>query len=196
VPKIARTFKQTEEVWAILDKYALDHKLDKTEALEQILNHLLSPQNSSEGNAASGASDLLPCKQRFVMIRGENIGSWECINPPTLFRKLKRTDVDAEICSLCQKIMKARQYNFPERTEIASPPTEETFDRGRQPVTDPTRTDMKTAGMVWCPEGMWVFPAKCDRCRAKNSGYWLNCQKQKLREKGEELRSSTTSKPS
>ena len=175
MPKQRANFRLSDEAIQTLQKYTSDHSLQNTtEALEKILSDLLSPRKS-EGVFASGASDLLPCKQR-VTIADE----LTCMNPPTLYKKVKISEISPEICRACQVL----SHNLPEKYEVKETPREETFDRARQPVTDPNRTDMKTAGMVWCPEGMWVFPAKCDACRARNSGYWLNCQREKLRQKG------------
>lgn len=182
MPKKVRNFRLSDEALANLQKYTSDHKLENTtEALEQILSETKAPEPSP--SKTSGASDpLLKCRRRILLE-----GDYLCVNKPPKAVEL----LSLEVCNVCKSL----GIGLRDSTKIDIP-TEETFDRGRQPVTDPTRTDMKTAGMVWCPEGMWVFPAKCDRCRAKNSGYWLNCQKQKLREKGEQQRQSTASKPS
>lgn len=183
MPKKTRHFRLSDDHYAILEKYAQDHKLDNTtEALEQILS--LSPKKPT--TSASGASDLLPCRQRVTVE-----DKLSCMNPPTLYRKVKIAKINPEICRACQVLSK----NLPDKYEVKETPTEETFDRGREPVTDPSRSDMNKAGMVWCPEGLWVFPLKCDKCRETQFRQWDTCQRDKLRKKGEQQRADTPSKP-
>jgi len=169
-----------------LAKYAQEHNhKNTTEALEQILSDkLLSPrEQASEGSGAPDPlPDVLKCRRRI-----EFKGNYLCVNKPPKAVEL----VSLEVCKVC----KAANIGLSDSTKL-DVPTEETFNRPRQPVTDPDRADMNKAGMVWCPDGgFWVFPKKCEMCQDKTYPRWYECQKQQLRKKGELQRASTASSP-
>jgi hypothetical protein len=179
-------FRLSDEHIAILTKYQTDHKLaNMTEALEQIL---LSPFSKvADSELASGASDLFPCNQRL-----ELKDQLYCVVPASLSRTPKIGDTSREICNICQSIRK----NLPATAKMTQTQTEtadsacqmtapgESLERNRDP-SDSTR---KNAGMLWCPEGLWVFANKCDKCRELKYSVWYECQKEKLRQKGEQAR--------
>jgi hypothetical protein len=108
------------------------------------------------------------------------------MNPPTLYRKVRITEITPEICRACQILSK----NLPDKYEVKQTPSQETFDRAREPVTDPKRKDMPK-DMTWCPEGLWVVKTKCVACRAKNYASWWNCQKQGYLKRDELQRASS-----
>lgn len=176
MPKKVHPFRLSDEHYAILEKYAQDNKLDNTtEALESILQNL--PPKALEPNAThSGASDPLPTCYKRIEFQGHHL----CVNRPPKAVQL----VTVEICNVC----KAFKIGLGNNTKI---PTEETFDRGRKPITDPNNPEMKKAGMAWCPEGLWVFVSKCGICRVKAFGKWDSCQREKYRQKGEQARHPT-----
>jgi hypothetical protein len=174
MPKKPKTFRLSDEDYGILEKYAQGHSLpNTTEALEQILTGLLSPVDPIKEPSSSGASDPLPCRRR-IEFEEKHL----CVNRPPKAVEL----LSLEICNVC----KAVNVGLEDRTKVEVP-TEETFDRGRQPITNP-KTDMTKAGMRYCADGgLWVFAKKCEMCRAKNYAVWYDCQKQKYRQKGEQL---------
>jgi hypothetical protein len=119
------------------------------------------------------------------------------MNPPTLYKKVKITEITPEICRACQILSKnlpdqdkgfdkyaPKQTPTPEQTLTVTESPEELQKRN----TDPTHT---RNGMIWCPEGLWVFPSKCDTCKVKTYAAWYECQKQKLRQKGEQQRTAS-----
>jgi hypothetical protein len=169
MPKKHLSARISESAFTNFENYMKTHSLDKTEALEQILRNLLSPLSES---ASPGASDLLPCKQRI----GTD-PNMACLNPPTLYRKVIITEINPEICRACQVLSK----NLPEKYEVKETPAQETFDRPREPCSDPSNSTRKNAGMVWCPEGLWVFPLKCEKCRERSYAVWFDCQKQRYK---------------
>lgn len=184
MPKSLKHFRLSSEHIAVLAKYQQDHKLaSMTEALEQILNSL----SFLPDKVLSGASDLLPCKQR-VTIANE----LSCMNPPTLYKKVKITEITPEICRACQVLSK----NLPTKYEMTQPQTleasvstsdpagQDSFER----VRDPANIEQMRSGKVWCPEGLWVFPNKCDRCKERTYAHWYDCQKEKFRKRGEQER--------
>jgi hypothetical protein len=173
VPKKPVNFRLSNEHIAILTTYQAGHSLaNTTEALEQILNALLSPSVEQKEASSSRASDLLPCRRRI-----EFEEKYLCVNRPPKAVEL----LSLEICNVC----KAVNVGLEDRTKV-DVPTEETFDRGREPVRDPNRKDMPK-DMTYCPEGLWVLKDKCPKCRQRNYAVWYECQKQKYRQKGEQL---------
>lgn len=167
------------EAYAVYQGVIDAQKLTKTEALEQILRAFLSPQNSSEGEPSpSGASDPLApelkCKRRILID-----GDYLCVNKPPKAVEL----VSIEVCNVCKSL----GIGLRDSTKIDIP-KEETFDRPREPIRQPNK-ELEKVGMIWCPQdAIMAFPEKCAKCRQQNSAIWLHCQKQKYKEKGEQLR--------
>jgi hypothetical protein len=187
MPKKNHTFRLPDEALVNLDAYMQSHSFKtRTEALEQILLHLLSPSasltassNMVKDDQKSSASDSLPCKQRITIDQVTY-----CINPATERHKVKITEIpDPAVCQACQYINKDLKGQT-----ITEPPELTTTEIIREKIHDPNCKEATKDGMIWCPEGQWVFPKKCERCKTSFFKAWYDCQVEKLKKKGETLR--------
>jgi hypothetical protein len=133
----------------------------------------------AKDDQTASASDSLPCKQRITIDK-----TTYCINPATERHKVKITEIpDPAVCQACQYINKDLKGQT-----ITQPPELNNTEIIRAKIHDPNCTEATKDGMIWCPEGQWVFPRKCDRCKTSFFKAWYDCHVEKLKKKGETLR--------
>jgi len=113
--------------------------------------------------------DSLKCINRIFHDR-----FYWCVNKPPKMVKLETL----EICKVC----KQRKIGLTEKTKVE---TEKPSEVNPNTIYDQNR-GFDRYGMIWCPDGgLWVFPKKCDLCKAKTPATWLGCSERKKREEKE-----------
>ena len=147
--------------------------------IDEVIGFLLSEHEILEQQKVNvelpKEDDSLKCINRILHDR-----LYWCVNKPPKMVKLLTLD----ICKVC----KQRKLGLTESTKIAETTeshksAEEIWKGEPQPrtLTDPN-LKLNKYGMVYCADGLWIFPSKCEHCKKISFPKWDDCQKRKERQ--------------
>lgn len=165
----ASTIRIHERTKKLLKKINRDLKF-RCNSYEEIIEKLLNVGYS--WRELKELEKLKPKEQEDESIRCSKRvfvdGKYYCVKNPPRTVKLKTLDV----CRVC----KAKEHGFSDSTKMKA----KTEDRSWR--KDKNRTDMRKAGMVFCPEyESWLFPNKCSKCENENCKHHPKKKKEKVK---------------